>query len=126
MTLDEFAQLQANDLVECAGIERRVVRNYGHEVDLTDAEGVLTVRREYAGRICLLHRANPDAPLFRDPWVAVAPHLQLVNLVRARIGQRPIDRNSNYSPADIEADARFYAATQSWARARARELGIAS
>lgn len=124
MTLDEFAQLQTSDLVECAGIERRVVRNYGHEVDLTDAEGVLTVPRESAGRICLLFRANPEARVFGDPWVTITPHLRLVNLVRARIGQRPIDRSSGYSPADIEADAVFYATTQTWARARARELGI--
>ena len=124
MTLDEFAQLQKNDLVECAGIERRVVRNYGHEVDLTDAEGVLTVPREYAGRLCLLYRANPEDPVRGDPWAAVAAHLRLVNLVRARIGQRPIDRSSGYSPADIEADAGFYAKTQSWARVRAREMGI--
>jgi hypothetical protein len=126
MTLDEFAKLQKDDLVECAGVERRVVQNYGHEIDLTAAQGVLTIPREHAGRMRLVYRANHVQGVFEDPWVAVAAHLRLVNLVRARIGQRPIDRRSGYSPADVEADAIFYAQTQTWARTRARELGILS
>ena len=44
--------------------------------------------------------------------------------VRARIGQRPLSRRSGYTPSDVKADAEFYASTQSWARQRARELGL--
>ncbi|PRP91371.1 hypothetical protein ENSA5_55820 [Enhygromyxa salina] len=121
MTAEEFANLRPDDLVECAGVERRVLQNRGHVVSLTDKEGVLKVRREHADRICLLGHGGADA---RSAWDAVAAHLSLVNLVRARIGQRPLDRHSGYTPADIKADAEFYAMTQSWARQRARELGV--
>lgn len=124
MNVDEFAELRPDDLVECAGVERRVLQNHGHAVSLTDAEGVLTVPREHAERLCLLRRADPVARAADAAWDAIAAHLQLVNLVRARIGQRPLDRRSGYSAADVKADAEFYAATQSWARQRAIELGV--
>jgi hypothetical protein len=124
MTSDEFAELRPGDLVECAGVERRVLQNHGAAVSLSDEEGVLTVPREHAERICLLRRADAQARALDSEWDAVAAHLRLVNLVRARIGQRPLHRNSGYTPADVKADAEFYVATQSWARQRARELGV--
>ena len=124
MTADEFAKLRPNDLVECAGVERRVLQHHGHAISLTDEEGVLKVPREHARHVCLLERSDPTTRADDAAWDAVAAHLRLVNLVRARIGQRPLGRRSGYTPTDIKADAEFYAATQSWARARARELGL--
>ena len=124
MTPDEFAELRPGDLVECAGVQRRVVENHGHALDLSADNGVLTVPQTQADKLCLLHRADARDRKLDAEWNAVAKHLRLVNLVRARIGQRPLGRNSGYSPADVEADAQFYAATQTWARERARELGI--
>ncbi|NVB40685.1 hypothetical protein G6O69_22795 [Pseudenhygromyxa sp. WMMC2535] len=73
----------------------------------------------------VLLEVRADQPKVPDTeWDKVALHLQLVNMVRARIGQRELDRESGYSPADVRADAEFYIATQSWARQRAKELGI--
>ncbi|MCA9698315.1 MAG: hypothetical protein KC431_12375 [Myxococcales bacterium] len=63
-------------------------------------------------------------PTSDSGWDAVALHLHLVNIVRARIGQRELDRNSGYTPADVRADAEFYISTQSWARQRAVEMGL--
>ena len=125
MTADEFASLRPGDRVQWGGVERRVLEHLGRVVALSDGEGVMSVPIERADRLSLLGRAEGAPAGQRDAdWEAVAQHLRLVNLVRARIGQREIGRNSGYTPEDVKADAEFYAATQSWARARARELGI--
>lgn len=124
MTPDEFAELRPGDLVECAGVERRILEHHGHALSLSDDDGVLTVPRTQADKICLLRRADARDRTLDAEWNAVAKHLHLVNLVRARIGQRALDRGSGYSPKDIKADAEFYAATQTWARQRAIELGV--
>lgn len=58
-------------------------------------------------------------------WQAVSLHLQLVNMVRARIGQRALPPHApGYTPADIKADAAFYASSWSWVRQRAQEMGL--
>lgn len=125
MDWDDFATLRPGDLVECAGVKRKVLEHHGEAVSLSDAGGVLVVARDQADKLCLLRRADARARAADRDWDAVAAHLRLVNLVRARIGQRPLGRHSGYTPDDVRADAEFYAATQTWARERAREFGLA-
>ena len=124
MTLDEFAKLRRGDRVECAGVEYRVLDNHGHALSLRRNDETRSIPREQAKLLSLVHRLSPTERRVDAEWSAVAPHLRLVNLVRARIGQRPLGRHCGYTPADVKADAEFYASTQTWARQRAGELGI--
>ena len=124
MTLDEFAKLRPGDRVECAGLEYRVIQNQGHALSLRRGDELHSVAKEQAGTVSLVQRLSPQERRVYAEWDAVAPHLRLVNLVRARIGQRPLSPQSGYTPADVKADAEFYASTQSWARQRAGELGV--
>ena len=125
MNVDEFVELRRDDLVECAGVEHRVLQNHGHAVSLSAKRGKLTVPRAQAESLTLLRRADGPSLKLDAEWGAVNLHLRLVNLVRARIGQRPLHRDSGYTPSDVKADAAFYVETQTWARQRALEFGIA-
>lgn len=126
MTLDEFAKLRPGDWVESAGVEYRVRSNDGNALLLISGDERRNIAREQAEALSLLRRLSPQERRSEAEWNAVRSHLRLVNLVRARIGQRPLSRQSGYTPDDVKADAEFYVSTQSWARQRAAEFGIHS